>query len=387
MPWGTNGITVKRQLLDQPIAVASWAQSQVRTQTAALRTSGYLRWLRLTLDSTAFTATLGGGTLAAQTNLQLSVFRAIARFQLALQGVALIYDLRGEDLFFLNYVRSGYGRRQRFTDYNQLASNAASNGGAASGNWGNRLTLDGSSNPTLTMGIDIPIVEVVRFRDVAIPGPNGSMMIMDKEMEVGYITLQNNRSNVQPILTLNPLTAVASTNAPVLATGAAVASGAANFRLQSDIYDTPLSDADQPPAVSRSFVITRQNVQQTLSSGAGTYLIRSAGLLARLILLFYDASDNLIDVATLPAATANVRWGSSVDKDNETVHENLHRASERYGPPPAGGVFFDWLADDGSLTDVPDTAVLQDLRVELSGFTGATVVRGIEQRLVRVLPQ
>ncbi len=386
MPWGDQGVTNVRKLLDQSAVVNLWGANQARVQLNKLQTSGYIRRLKLWLPPTTFTGTIGTGAIAPQGSAQLPPFRSLANFFFKMQGIAALYDVTGYSLYWLQYV--GNGRKKRTTAFNNRynmtnPTQGAYNGGAAVANYNNAIAVAGN-NPTLTLAFDLPLTEEITFKDVSIPQANNSVAVVaEKTVEVGLITNQNVTSNINIGVLLNPLYSTA-TDAPVQVTGNAVASGPATFYLSAEAYDVPDNIADRPLALAQSFVITRSEQRVAFNGGAATIRFDSAGKLMTVGILCFDVNNNLVDVSTTPLALLQFLWGNTVHKIDQYVFEMLKDLSDtRDLPVPQGMLGFDFY-EDGSYTDFIDTDDLTNIRCLVSGLTGVDHVIVVEERLIGV---
>jgi hypothetical protein len=386
MPWGDNDVTEARWIKDQTATVNGWAGSQVQVGFQRLQNAGYLRRLRLFLPPTTGATTLNAGTFNIQGAGQVGPYRAISRFTLVTQAISNLIDLRGEDFHFLNYVRNGdRARHNGLANYAFGASNAGLNTGNATGNWLTQNSVT-ANNGTLTLAIDIPMTEIITFRDTVVrqASSQGGPVLADVDKEVGLISLQNSQFAIQPRLVLNPHYST-GVNAPFLTTGAAVDTVNATFTLGSEIYDVPADPNDRPPLFQRALIVTRQNIDHPASGGLCNITFAPAGFLLRTIYAFYDTNDNLVDIS---AAGPNVQfvWGSTVIKIDETIQMNYERCLRWYGwQPPLGIAVHDFLGDDGTLAEAVNTAQLVNVRAMWTGLPGSVVnVRTIEERLVPI---
>lgn len=410
MPWGSNGITNKRRMLDQS-ATVNWGGTVTRIPTRALTQVGYLSRLRIKIPVQAGTLTVGAGvSVAAQAALQRPAFRAIQAFDITAQGISPFYQLsKGVDLAFLQYVNNG---KQQYQDIGfgaapdiAPASPVGTLGRVAASMAAVAYTVAAaavsatSQNVQFSAVLDIPLTEYVRFPEYVQQTQNGVTTVPAQNVEVGLVTLQNTQQNITPHLTLNPLFS-GTVDSPFLQTGGTPTGNLSTLvEFYSTFYDVPSNPADQPPGYSQLFIISRTSTDDGVAGGNVNHTFAPAGLLLRAIYSFYDVNDNLVDIASqgiqaiatypLPAQTnegvISFAWGSTVYKSTERFSMNLAEALEIYGePPPPGALFHDFFRDH-SVTDVINTAALPNVRAVITGLPAAVAtVHSIEERMVPV---
>lgn len=395
MAWGDPGKTESRYVTDSNPAVASWGASQAQMSTARLQTAGYVRSLRLRVAPTTFTGVPGGGSVAAQAAAQLGSYRMFGRVQVTTQVTSDIINVRGEHLYFMHYVNAG--ARLMWADYmfkySLSSPPTAINGGASMANYATSVSYSGTTL-TVCQALRIPISGFIRARSmITLPGPGGQnakpvRLQVERDMELGIISVQSAQFAMQPRILLNPLYST-GVNAPAIVTGnGVVTAGPISSDLDAEIYDVPENVADRPPLQMRGTVFSRRTAEDdTFAGGAGRHTFLPSGALVRAVYSFYDVNDLLVDVSATPNATMDLVWGTTVYKYHETVQENLARCAERYdNPPPQGVLIHDFMADDGGgITQAPLTAVLANVRTVFAGLSGSIVTcRVLEERLIPV---
>ena len=392
MAWGDNGVTIARQLLDQQVAVTGWGATGLRIPFKALRTAGYLRKLRLFSPATTHTITHGTGTNQIPAQLQLPPFRVLNRVQLVMQGIAMVYDIQGIDLPFLRVMNAGiWNNDSAGYLYDVVAGSSSVMSGSGNNKTNNYMSTSvftSNTSVVLTFFGEMPITEVITFRDSVISQKQGSVVIADKPLEVGLLTLQNTQSNVLPQVTLNAASA-GSTSIPdalVQLTGNdTVTTATASWNISSDLFDVPDDQTQRPLPFQQLFVITRSTFDTTISSNKAVVNFRPAGFLTKCHYMVVDSNNNIVDVSTLPTASLDFKWGATVDKFNETVQENLSRQLDRcVGVPPAGCLYHDFHWYDGTSTDFVNTAVLPNVRTEFSGLSSGATIHTCETRMIPV---
>lgn len=404
MPWGDNGVTIRRQLQDQS-ATITWGASPVRVPFKALRTAGYLRSLRIWTPQTAVPQ--NGATIALPTPNLLPVWQGINRFQLTLQGIAQLYDVSGLDIFGLMYVRNGNSTTgQSWQTGYQEALGSGSNvvaGAQMAPNWGNHLVpaaaalygagagvyVNGTVNMWYGAYAELPITEYLTIKDAVVASGQNTVVVADKAVELGMLTLQNTSSNVTPLLQLNPLWGASNSNSPFFASVAVPTPTAFSWNIGTDLYDVPPNPADRPSPMQQAFVITRQSFDTPAAGGASTVQFQAAGSIMRIVYIALDVNGNPYDLVQdgLSGSTnIALRWGATTDKINEYVEENINRCLTRYGQiPPSGYLVHDLMIDDDTATDFINTAEVTNLRTEFKGLSGNVVtIRTMTERLVPV---
>ena len=392
MAWGDPGKTESRFLTDQSPQVANYGAAQANMSTSRLQTAGYVRALRLRIAPTTFTGVPGTGSVAAQPAAQLGAYRMFARVQLTTQVTSDILNVRGEHLYFMHYIQAGARLlwRNFMHQYSLSSPPNAANGGANMANYATSVSYSGTTL-TIAQLLRIPISGFIRARSMlSLPGANNTVqrVQVERDMELGIISVQSAQFAMQPRITLNPLYST-GVNAPALVTGnGTVTAGALSSDLDAEIYDVPEKIEDRPPAQMRGTVFSRRTAEDdALAGGGGRHTFLPSGMLVRAVYAFYDVNDNLVDVSTTPNATIDLVWGTTVNKYHETVQENLARCAERYdNPAPQGILVHDFLADDGGgITQAPLTAILANVRVVFAGLPAAAVtLRVLEERLIPV---
>jgi len=392
MGWDDNGANNERYVIDQQGGVAAWGASQVAIPFNRIQNAGYLRAARLKLPPTVFPITPGTGTAAVQPSAQLGPLRALARLQISTQVVANLVDVKGQDIYFLRYARIGNLRTPTFEPYYPLTgSTPPVNGGTPVQAYSTGQTIATGVSTTISLDLMLPLTERIKVRRRATQqsadGKTQAIVSMDQEMEVGLISLQNSQFAMQPRITLNPFYS-GTVDSALLTTGNATAGGPATFQIATEIYDVPQADADKPSLYQRAMIRTLQNAgDEVVAGGSFIHTFQPGGYLLKALYLFYDANDNLVDVATTPGAVTQFVWGTKVFKIDEFVSDNLTRAFRIYEQPaPVGLLVHDFLAmGEMTLAQCPDTATLANVRAVFTGLP-ANVVKAnvVEARLVPV---
>lgn len=355
--WNQPGVTVKRYIPDQTQTITNWSTSTQNIPFQYLRTVGYLSALYLSMPSTNF-AIIGGINGAAPGGFfpQLNM---VSRFQLTLQAIATIYDVRGYSLGFLDYVGNGNAQAKGpyygATGYWARQDNAAAPnpfitlfpfqypaltyGDVASGETisnylsaasapslfiNNSNTVVGVLEPIISMAyhMRIPISETIRFPNTIIStDAQNNHMVTDAPLEVGFIFMQNNQQNVVPSVTLSKLFSISTTATPSVSddsvlgysNGITSLGGIQNIQwlLEDEFYDVPPNPADRPFPFQLSFVVTRQEVDWFPSGGSVTVKYRSAGLLCRVLYVGYTSAiaPNVFYPADLGRPTTSAAGG------------------------------------------------------------------------------
>ncbi len=401
-PWGSNGVTISRQLPEQQVGILNWSGNQVRLNFQALQPYGYLRKLFLWSPYAANTAAISTAGPVPNALTQLGPYRAIARFQLTTQGASNLYDVTGEDLGVLNYYRNGRMRTGNVPNSTIYAAIVGSPGsslppygslfGTANAQYYGNFVANSGLNTTSCWFFEIPITEM--FRVTSVLGSNGQPMMSDMMMELGMITLQNIQQNVSPNITLNPLYSQ-DYIAPFKTAGVGtVTFPSTTWNLSRDAFDVPNDPRQLPPTFLQDYIITRQGFDVPVTGGKATYNFANAGLLLRAHYLFYSDLGTLgtngqwIDIGNGNNTQAQIQfgYGSIVNKIQETVQENLARSSARLGVAPVC-LTHDFM-DDQSEVQAPNTANQTNIRTLFTGLdtTGLppTRLHVVEERLIPV---
>lgn len=402
MAWGDPGVNTPIYVNDQEVNVSNWGAGVVKPATTRIQSAGFIRGLLLRMPKTVFAGPVltGSETVALQPSAQLGSLRTFSEIRVSTQVVNDLLHIRGEDAYFLDYVNSGR-RRADADNYQKMlslqANNNAPNGGNASANYLTAESINAVSTSTalaadLTYMIYLPISQnIVMHNTINVPDGTGKGSVpvrFDRETEIGFINVQNDRFAMQPRFTLNPMWSAGVDSWLVETNGYAATPANFSFYLDVDMYPVPDSAGDMPPAELLSFVYQRRNTFTDIQVQNGSYTYRPdpAGLLTRFILLHYDTNDNLVDVSVNPLGTIDLQWGTSVHRVVESVQRNLARCASRYGTlPPQGALIYDFLADDngGLAHSLPPE--LSNTKCVVSGLPASvTTTRVIEERLIPV---
>lgn len=405
--WNQPGVTIKRNIPDQTQTITNWGSSTQNIPFQYLRTVGYLSALYLSMPSLQYYTNSGvAGVAVGGLFPQLNI---VSRFQLTLQAIATIYDVRGYSLGFLNYVGNGnaqakspyYGNTgfnsirgsvtastQYFFPYQYQAGFRDTATPPFTGNFlqagsapvvfiDNTHEIDGSIFPTISLSYNmrIPISETIRFPNTIISTDSqNNHMVTDAPLEVGFIFMQNNQQNVVPTVTLSKLFSVVAGAGTGVSDDSVVGypavtstlAGLQNIQwlLEDEFYDVPPDPADRPFPFQLSFVVTRQEVDWFPSGGSVTVKYRSAGLLCRVIYVGYQSltgpsifypfdlanassSGGVVSPTGAQASYPNIvfKSGSTIVTIQETTAGNFARSQIRYGGPMPGILVHDFIGD------------------------------------------
>lgn len=312
--WNQPGVTVKRYIPDQTQTITNWGTSTQNIPFQYLRTVGYLSALYLTMPAVYYQIDPGTGLTVAVGGLfpQLNI---VSRFQLTLQAIATIYDVRGYSLGFLNFV--GNGNAQAKSPYygntgNWFIHTIGATSSTVSfpyqypvgyrdglqdvfvGNFleassapsifiDNANIIAGKEIPIISLSyhMRIPISETIRFPNTIISTDSqNNHMVTDAPLEVGFIFMQNNQQNVVPTVTLSKLYSLGTGGAGAVTDDSVLGypgptvslGGIQNIQwlLEDEFYDVPPDPADRPFPFQLSFVVTRQEVDWFPSGGSVT---------------------------------------------------------------------------------------------------------------------
>jgi hypothetical protein len=403
MPWGDNGVTTRRILIDQSQAPTVGA-AVTRLQTQALNQVGYLRGIWIDIPFASASISLATSGVAAQAETQRGAARLFQSVALTAQGIAPLYQLtKGFDFEFLEYVGNGdrvgnannpdissirSGTAIAFPDTQVFGAAAASRAlvkSAFAGTWGGGL-----QPVTYAYHAQMPLTEWVKFPASVTKNKDGSIVqVAATEAEVGLVTLQNTQQNVIPSATLNPIGSTTASPEQVFVSGGAAVTAGLPIVVNwfSDFYDVPGDPANQPPPYSQMFVVTRQSTDDPVTGQKVTHRFQPAGLLMRAIYIFTDTNGLIVDLSNAGASNPQVTflWGATVDKFIEPLSLNLTRAYQDYGDfPPAGCFIHDFFVDH-TLTDLPNTAALTSVQAQFINLPASiTNLHTIEVRLLPV---
>ena len=411
MPWNLPGSTIKRIIPDQTVSVTSWGNSTQILPFRYLRTVGYLSALYLQMPAVlqTYTSNPVGATYGvlspSSTYAQLNI---INRFQLTLQAIATLYDIRGYSLGFLNYVGNGNANAHA-PHYGHVGANLyfttiGSGGGnffpfefpsvpswlgavqpVNSGPSGNYL-VDSSTpgifiyNPgalalpttqevILTYNERIPISETIRFPNTVIETADKQHLVVDAPMEMGMIFMQNNQQNVTPTITLSKLyatdiAAIPNDDAVFLeysdVAGVYTITPWQNIQwlLEDEFYDVPPDPMNRPYPFQLSFAVTRTETDYYPAGQAVTVKYRAAGLLCRVVYVGYQGTsqgyypfdlgyttNGFITNAQQTYASITFKSGATITTVQETAPGNMARSQIRYGGPMPGILVHDFIGD------------------------------------------
>jgi hypothetical protein len=402
--FNTFGKTWQRSFLTQQQSVASWGASVVQVPFQQIANVGLLRKLQLFMPYTTGTVALGGGTNAIQGGLQAPQLRVLNEFSLNLQSAIQIYNLwngsGGLELGMLKYIADGDFRKDYRlpmygTSYNGAPSGSkfpfafpdlqASNPGDITniGPWANYNT-----NLLFSYAMDIPISTYIAFPNTPIAKSGNAVIVSDDVLEIGLLVMQSNLQNLTPIVKLNPLYALTSSETPTISTGAATCIAAsAAFNMQVEAYDIPASTDDWPQGLEAKYVVTRSSKEVAISGAATTTKFIPGGLLTDVIYLLLNDTTNrgaLVDATATASTRIQLKSGATEMILDEFEQMNAYNATLQYRAAPPGCIVHG-RCHDGTIVDALDTVALTELRTDFTALpAAATRMRWIEKRLIPV---
>lgn len=407
--WNSQAVTFKRNVRDQqinPNAMAGTAQS---VQTQKLSTSGYLRWLEITIPPVSGTLTVGTGSFTYTAN-NFPAAHIIRSLQLSVGNVNNVINVNGIGLGVLNYVNAGDCRGWARSSGKQTAAMGAYNSAGSVG-YPFQYPASGAANSAGPGAIDkwggtwfqntsttavnlsyrqiVPITEWIKFPNTIMGQFGNAPILGEMPYEVGLLPLQNTAQNVQPVIQLNALYGADNTT-PILITGNAVGTITPQINIDTAYYDVPpLNSPPQayPTPYQTMFLVTRIQNSVPVTGGAVTYQFANAGFLMRASYIFYNEGTTvgtLLDVTTLPAAIKTIKSANVVQRSVETIQQNAARCWDLYGTPPPGIAVDDFLTETGTNVDFLDTSLFTQLQVIFSGLTNVTRMEVLEERLIPV---
>ena len=400
-PWDSNGVTINRYLQEQSVVSLAWGATQQRIPFNAFQPTGYLRSMVLRSPRTLYAGAVAGSNLTANVIGQLGPLRAIQNFNLSTTGASSLYNVTGEDLAVLNYLRNGrYSRLPQISDlaFGKVGASGttfpdtALNGLSPSDHYAPYAYVS-STNATYGYRMDIPVAEYLRVKSMV---ANGQTIATDMWVELGMVTLQNLQQNLVPNFTLNPAYSPDYISPFRTTDTSTVVFPTVAWALATRKYDVPNAAGSLPPAYLQQYAITRRSYNVPIAAGQVTYPFASAGLLLQAAFLFYNdggtsgTNGQYIDIGNGNNDTATIQFlnGSTNTVISQTVPENLAESAANYGMAPAGFLVLDFTVD-GTDIQAPNTVPLTNVRALIQGLDQVTApmnrLHVIEKRLIEVV--
>lgn len=408
--WNTQGVTFKRNVLDQQVNPGAITGAVVQIQTNKLSTSGFLRAIELDIPPVAGTLTIGTGTFTYTAN-QFPAARILRALQLSVANVNNLINVNGIGLAILKYLRAGNTNSDGLSMANPMGVYALSTSVAGANypfvypaqqgaslvtgpgsifNFGDKFLYNTSTTSiNLAYRHKVWLTEMIRVPNTIMAQFGNATIMGEQPYEFGLLPLQNTAQNVAPAISLSSIYAL-DLSSPIQVTGNAVASYTPQVNVNTEYYDVPPKNAPItafPTPYQQQFAVTRIQSSVPVAGGAVSYIFASAGFLFRSTYIFYNETSvvgTLVDAATLPNAIKTLKSANIVQRSYETFQQNLGKQFENYGTPSPGIIVDDYLVETGTNVDFIDTGLFTQYTAAFTGLTNVTRMEVIEERLIPI---